>query len=727
MKPAAASVPVAGGDGSAMAAHATAAPLQFGWRRRLPMVRQTEAAECALACLAMVAGFHGHAVELTALRQRFSLSLKGATLARLIEMADALGMASRPLRLELEELGQLTTPCILHWGLNHFVVLKRVVGDRIELHDPAVGERRVRASEVSRQFTGVALELAPTPRFERKKPEPPLALRQLLGRVQGLPAALAQVLGLALVLELFALAGPLFVQTVLDQVLAGGDRGLLTLLGMGFLLLTLLQVGVSALRSWVMMWLGTSLNLAWSGNIFGHLLKLPEDYFAKRHLGDITSRFGAMNVIQNTLTTRAVEVVLDGLMAALTLAMMLIYSGMLAALTLLAFALYAGLRALSYRVFREANLGSIVAAAKQQSQFLESVRGAQTIRLYHRAAHHAGRYLNAATETANRNLEVQRYNLLFGSLNNLLFGVERIAVIWIGASSVLDGSLSAGMLMAFVAYSDQFTGRGAGLINYLVDLRLLRLQGERLADIVLTAPERHVDTPYVGPQPEASIALRGVSYRYAPGEPWIIKDLDLHIAAGESVAIVGPSGCGKTTLAKILLGLLDPEEGNVLIGGIDLRRLGKARYRAMLGAVLQEDSLFAGSIADNIGFFDSEVTATRIEAAARLAQIHDDLVAMPMGYHSLVGDMGSSLSGGQKQRLLLARALYRRPRILVLDEATSHLDVVREREVNAAIKRLQITRIVIAHRPETIASAGRVLELRNQRITEVTSHTRCTS
>ncbi len=724
MKPTAASVPVAGGDGSAMAAGAAAPLLQFGWRRRLPVVRQTEAAECALACLAMVAGFHGHAVELTALRQRFSLSLKGATLARLIEMADTLGLASRPLRLELEELGQLATPCILHWGLNHFVVLKRVVGDRIELHDPAIGERRIRVGEVSRQFTGIALELAPTPRFERKKPGAPLALRQLLGRVQGLPAALMQVMGLALVLELFALAGPLFVQTVLDQVLAGGDRGLLTLLGAGFLLLTLLQVGVSALRSWVVMWLGTSLNLAWSGNLFGHLLKLPEDYFAKRHLGDITSRFGAMTVIQNTLTTRAVEVVLDGLMAVLTLAMMLIYSRALAALTLIAFVLYAGLRASSYRVFREANLGSIVAAAKQQSQFLESVRGAQTIRLYHRVAHHAGRYLNAATETANRNIEVQRYSLLFGSLNSLVFGIERIAVIWIGAISVLDGNLSAGMLMAFVAYSDQFTGRGAGLINYLVDLRLLRLQGERLADIVLATPECHVDTPYAGPPSEASIALRGVSYRYAPGEPWIIRDLDLNIAAGESVAIVGPSGCGKTTLAKILLGLLDPEEGSVLIGGIDLRHLGKARYRAMLGAVLQEDSLFTGSIADNIGFFDPDAASIRIEAAARLAQVHDDIVAMPMGYHSLVGDMGSSLSGGQKQRVLLARALYRRPKLLVLDEATSHLDIAREREVNAAIRRLMITRIVIAHRPETIASAGRVLELRNERITEVTSQER---
>ncbi|EQD62305.1 colicin V secretion ABC transporter ATP-binding protein, partial [mine drainage metagenome] len=219
--------------------------------------------------------------------------------------------------------------------------------------------------------------------------------------------------------------------------------------------------------------------------------------------------------------------------------------------------------------------------------------------------------------------------MLFGSLNNLLFGLERIGVVWIGASAILDGQLSAGMLMAFLAYSDQFTGRGAALIDYLIDLKLLRLQGERLADIVLTAPERHVDTPYVGPQPEAGLRLRGVSYRYAPGEPWVLKNLDLDIRAGESVAIVGPSGCGKTTLAKILLGLLDPEQGAISIGGIDLHRLGKARYRGMLGAVLQEDSLFTGSIADNISFFDPEATATRIEAAARLAHIHDDIVTMP--------------------------------------------------------------------------------------------------
>jgi ATP-binding cassette subfamily B protein RaxB len=212
--------------------------------------------------------------------------------------------------------------------------------------------------------------------------------------------------------------------------------------------------------------------------------------------------------------------------------------------------------------------------------------------------------------------------------------------------------------------------------------------------------------------PEASIELRHASFRYAEGEPWILKDCNLRIEAGESVAIVGPSGCGKSTLAKVILGLLQPQEGEVLFGGIDIRKFGLGAYRQLIGAVMQDDQLFAGSVADNISFFDTDTTPIRVEAAARLAAIHDDIAAMPMGYQSLVGDMGSSLSGGQKQRVILARALYRRPRLLVLDEATSHLNVEREQWVNAAVRRLHLTRMVIAHRSEVARSTDRTVTLR---------------
>ncbi|MEP6941074.1 MAG: peptidase domain-containing ABC transporter, partial [Rudaea sp.] len=647
-------------------------------------------------------------------------SLKGATLRRLIEMAADLGLQSRPLRLELDELDQLQAPCILHWNLNHFVVLERVRGTSVTLHDPAVGRRTLSVQEVSRHFTGIALELTPGPGFKREKAKRALSLRRLTGRIVGLKGALTQILCLALVLEVCALLAPLFAQIVIDEVLADGDHDLLTLLGAGFLLLTLAQVAITALRGWSVTCLGANLNLAWSGNVFGHLLRLPEEYFQKRHLGDIVSRFGAIGAIQQTLTSRFVEVILDGLMAGATLAMLLAYSPALAGLTLGAFMLYALLRVVSYPSLREAGLAQIVSQAKQQSLFLEAVRGVQTIRLCNQAAAHAARYANSTTETLNRGIAIQRLNLAFNSLNALIFGLQKVALLWLGAHMALKGQLSAGMLIAFVAYSDQFTARAAGLVDYGIELRMLRLQGERLADIVLSRPEQDVEGSHSGATLSADIELRNVSFRYAEGEPWILRNYNLRVGAGESVAITGPSGCGKSTLAKVILGLLDPDEGTILIGGVELRRLGKRAFREMTSAVMQEDRLFAGSIADNISFFDHDASLARIEAAAQLAALHADVLAMPMGYHSLVGDMGSSLSGGQKQRLLLARALYRRPRILVLDEATSHLDVERESWVNATIRRMATTRIVIAHRAETIASADRVIDLSRDGLRERT-------
>lgn len=683
--------------------------LHFGRGHRLPMIRQAEAAECGLACLAMIAGYHGQHLSLPELRRRFSLSLKGATLARISEMAQSLGFVCRPLRLELDELAQLRVPCILHWDLNHAVVLREVRRGYVIIHDPALGERRIKLSEAGAHFTGVALELNRGPSFRRKQPDPPPSLRNLAGSVKGFGRSLVQIFALALVMELFAILAPQFMQLVVDQVLADGDQDLLALLGVSFSALLVLQTAVSALRTWTVLWLGTHFNLNWTGNVFQHLLRLPQGYFLKRHLGDIISRFGAITSIQQTLTTQFVGVLLDGLMAALTAVMLFAYSPMLAMLTIAAVVLYAALRLLYFKVFRESNLSQIVANAKQQGSFMESVRGIQPLRLYNRSAMQTSRYLNVSADALNTSVAVQRLNLCFGSLSSLVTGGQRIGVLWLGAWLALKGEFSAGMLMAFVAYADQFSSRSANLVDYLVQLRLLRLQGERLGDIVLSSPESFLDGTYVGSDPEPSICFDNVSFRYAEGEPWILKDCSFQINAGESVAIVGPSGCGKSTVIRLMLGLLDPQVGKISIGGIDLRSLGKTRYREMVGSVMQDDRLFAGSIADNISFFDDDATPERIESAAKLAQLHDDIIRMPMGYHGLVGDMGSTLSGGQQQRLLLARAFYRQPKILILDEATSHLDVERERAINRAINEVAKTRVLIAHRPETIASADRLI------------------
>ncbi|GAP66409.1 ABC-type bacteriocin/lantibiotic exporter withN-terminal double-glycine peptidase domain [Mizugakiibacter sediminis] len=696
--------------------------LRFGGGRRLPSVLQTEAAECGLACLAMIARYHGHAVDLPSLRQRFSTSLKGVNLARVMAMAGELGFDTRPLRLELDELPQLRAPCILHWDLNHFVVLKRATAKEAWIHDPARGVRRLPASEVSKHFTGVALELAPRPDFRPIEARQTISLRALTGRVLGLKRALAVILGLALALEAFALVGPFYLQWILDQVLVSADHDLLNLLGIGFASIVEFQALFTAARAWSVTWLGSVINVQWSANLFGHLMRLPLEWFEKRHVGDVVSRFGSIQSIQQTLTTSFVASMLDGMMAAVTAVVMLLYSIDLSLLVFSGFVAYAALRWGIFGPLRRAQEEQIVYAARQQSELLESIRGAQAIKLANKQPERLARYANATVDTANRSIAIQRIGIGFGAVNQLLFGLLRIALLWWGARLVLDGAFSAGMLVAFAAYADQFTARGASLIDKLIEFRMLRLHAERLADIALSAPESALDAHYQGPEPEPSIELRNVSFRYAEGEPWILRHCSLRIDAGESVAIVGPSGCGKTTLVKLILGLLTPTEGEVLFGGIDIRRFGLARYRSLVGAVMQDDQLFAGSIADNIAFFDPDANPARIEAAARLAALHDDIAAMPMGYQALVGDMGSSLSGGQKQRLILARALYRKPRLLVLDEATSHLDNERERHINEAIQRLRITRVVIAHRQATITSAQRALLVANGAVQPIRLH-----
>jgi ATP-binding cassette subfamily B protein RaxB len=691
--------------------------LRFWGSRRLPLVLQTEAAECGLACLAMVSGYWGHRIDLPSARRRFSVSLKGSTLKDVIDMAQALGLQARPLKLELDEVGQLKLPCILHWDMNHFVVLKSVGRKSVVVHDPGIGERRVSLRDLSRHFTGVALELSPAASFERKTETQDFTLLSLVGRVEGLRRGLLQLVVLGLALQVCLLAAPFYLQWVVDEALVAADRDLLTVLGLGFLLLVLVQTAISAVRSWVTTVLATNLNFQWFGNAFSHLMRLPLPYFEKRHLGDIVSRFGSIQAIQRSLTSQFVEGILDGVLVVATLVVMLLYSVQLTAVAVLAVLLYALLRWSSFRALREATAEQIVHAARQQTHFLESVRGVQSVRLFGRVEERRIGWMNALADQFNADLRISRRSLSYRAAGSLLFNAERVVVVWLAALAVLDARFSVGMLFAFIAYKDQFSQRIASLIDKLFELRMLRLHGERVADIVLTEAEQEHRDAQVDPQRVTpSIQVRKLAFRYADGEPDVLRDLDLDIAEGEWVAITGPSGCGKTTLLKLLLGLLEPTEGEIQVGGLSPARIGLGNYRRLFGTVMQDDQLFSGSVADNISFFDPVPDQQHLEACAALAAIHKEIMAMPMGYGSMVGDLGSAFSGGQKQRILLARALYKRPKVLVLDEATSHLDLANEQLVNAAIRQLAITRIVVAHRPETIASAQRVVVLERGRI-----------
>lgn len=681
-------------------------------RGRLPVLLQGEAAECGLACLAMISSYWGHRIDLPSMRRRFSVSLKGATLKSLITMADAMGMQSRPLKLGLQRLRDLRAPCVLHWDMNHFVVLKHVGRDHVLIHDPATGQRRIAMGDVHHRFTGVALELTPSAGFVKAEETRRFTLRSLMGHVVGLKRGLLQLLVTGIAIQICALVAPFYMQWVVDEALVAADRDLVTVLGMGFLLLVVVQASIGAVRSWIMATLTADLNFQWQGNAFAHLMKLPLAFFEKRHLGDIVSRFGSIQTVQRALTSQLIEGVIDGILVAATWLVMLLYSVTMTAVASGTVLLYALLRWAIFRSLREANAEQITHAARQQTHFLESARGAQSIRLFGRVHERRIGWMNALAEQFNAELRIARFSISYQTANAVLFSAERVIVIWLAALAVLDMRFSIGMLFAFVSYKDQFSQRVAALVDKLYEFRMLELHGERVADIVMTdaEPEAHateIDLERIAP----SIELRDVSFRYADGEPYVLKHLNLAIPAGQCIAITGVSGCGKTTLVKLLLGLVTPTEGDILVGGIRLQHLGLGNHRRLVGTVMQDDPLFSGSIADNISFFDPSPSQARLEGCAQQAAIHREICAMPMGYNTLVGDIGAGLSGGQKQRILLARALYKAPKILVLDEATSHLDVGNERIVNEAIRRIALTRIVVAHRPETIEMAQRVIVL----------------
>lgn len=688
-------------------------------RPAVPLIRQSEAAECGLAALAMVAAFHGHHCPLPELRARCGWSARGTDLRQLLTAAGTLGLSARAVRLEPEQLNQLACPAILHWQMDHFVVLERVDGDTLHLVDPARGRQRMRTSEADRALTGVAVELRPAADFRERKAVPPPGLRALVGPTPGLRAAFASILTLTLALYGLVLLGPLFLQTALDHSQWTGDVSAVWPLAAVFLLAALLQVGLTWLRNQRVARLSARLGIRWHLRVFAHLLRLPASWFERRQLGEVMSRMGAVDDIRRVLSGSFVEALLDGALAIGILAVMACYSMGLAGLAVVAVLAYGWFRRLAFGALQEAQAAQLAASARQHSHVFESIRGIQALRVA--GAEHARHadWHHLLAETTHCDLQLVRIDNRYGSAGAVVFAVERIAAVCLGVTLLLGQQLSLGMLVAFLAYKEQFSARAAGLIDRVLQLRMLRVHLSRLADVMHCPVENHFAATHGLTPVRAEIEFRDLGYRYGSDAPWILRHCDAHIREGEVVAIIGVSGAGKSTLARLLLGLLPAAEGSVRVDGQPLAQIDGPAYRRFAAAVLQDDHIFGGTLADNISLFDADVTPEAIAAAAQRAGIHADILAWPMGYRTRVGEHGAALSGGQRQRVLLARALYRQPRLLILDEASSLLDPACERAVNAAIRALPLTRIVIAHRSQTIAMADRILQLEQGRLREL--------
>lgn len=679
----------------------------------LPVILQTEMTECGLACLAMVARYHGHDVDLNSLRAKHLLSMRGTSLKQIIKIAGELSLSPRALRVDLDQLHKLSLPAILHWDLNHFVVLKRVRGGRVEIHDPGIGRRSLTLSQVSDHFTGVALELSPAADFKPVTDRIRPRLSDLWSSLVGAKRAVAQTLALSVALLATILMAPFLFQLIVDAVLPSDDRGLLIALALGFGGLAVMRAVVEAARGYTIVTFGAQLSRQMVGNIFRHLVRLPVRYFERRHVGDIISRMNSTQPIQEALSQSVVSVLIDGAMAALMLIVMVLFSPLLALIVVITTMMLVAATLLIYPMLRATQEEAIYARALENSHVIESIRASTTVKLFGREAEREASWANLFTDFVNAEVGHQRWQVAQTFAQTLIIGLQLVAVV-VAAAWLMTGdgsTFTVGMLVAFLFYRQYFSDAVVQLVTKGNEFRLLSLHLDRLADIVHAAPERAEGGYDPLEELDGRITLERITFAYSPEDPDVVTDFSLDIAAGEMVTLTGPSGGGKTTLMKLMLGLYAPVTGRVLIDGRDLTTIDPAQWRARVGVVMQDDRLLSGTIADNISFFDPEIDMQRVQKAAAAARIHDMIAAIPMNYLAVIGDMGSILSGGQKQRLLLARALYQRPDVLFLDEGTANLDVETEKAIVDLVAGLDMTRVIVAHRPAFLDASDRVIHL----------------
>ena len=659
----------------------------------------------------MVAGYYGHHATLRELRTRFRMSMRGATLRKLHDCGQQMGLNCRAVRVELTELKQLRLPAILHWEFDHFVVLKSVNRRGLNIVDPALGTRRPSLEEVSSRFTGVALELAPTPTLAKKKAADSIRLSSFLTAFRGLAGSLGAVFAMTALLQVFALAMPLQMQFTVDQGIRQGDMNVVVALAVGFGAIAVISALTDYFRSLLVLYAGNTAALRMVVGLAHHLLRLPDAWFSARHPGDVLSRFNSITPVRDFLMNGAFVMLVDTVMAVGAFAVLLLYSwqmtlalcGFLALSSVLRLATYAPLKHLTHE--------SIAAGALEESSFIENVQRHRSIKLLGAEADREDTWGERYVTSINAEARLRRFGIHLQLATSTITAFESAVMLLMGASQVMVGAFTLGMLFAFSSYSSMFSSRVHALVRALVDMRMLKLHRERIADIGLEPREVPPGTHGIRSELHGEISVRSLNFAYNDEEGAVLHGLDLDVAPGEFLTVCGESGTGKSTLVKLLAKLLTPDAGEIKVDGHDLRLVDTAHYRRQLGVVMQDDDLLSGSLLENIAVGEAQPDLERVAQAARLACIDEDIRRMPMQYLTLVGHMGSTLSGGQRQRLMIARAVYRRPRILLLDEGTAHLNDALQREVLSNLAGLGVTMIAVTHDPRVLECADRCVRV----------------
>jgi len=697
--------------------------------RRVRLILQGSESECAAACLAMLATHHGHHLTLREARETCATGRDGASAAALARAARSIGLTVAAYRPAPGIAHQIQLPAIAHWGSDHFVVVERATRTRVHIADPDRGHRGMPAAEFDAGVGRVLLTAQPGDGFRRRPASTAPFWRRYaaaLLRTPGTRLPIAQLLGVSLIAQLLGLAIPALVLITIDRVIPSHAASVLPLIGGGILVLVAAQLITGYMRGALIIYLQGRLDTQAMIGFSAHLMRLPLSYFQRRKTGDIMLRASSIGMLRELLTTQILTAVLDLMMIALYLAVIAVADLSVALIVLAVIAAQAALLALALPRARDRMSAELAAQSQAYGHLTEVIEGITTLKASAAEDQALTQWTRLFLPWIHAALRRTQLTVAAEAVSGALRMLAPLAVLWYTASRVLDGRMPLGTALALTWLAAAIVVPLSVLATNAQRLQLADAQVQRLADVLDTPPEPHA-SPAVTPggrRPSASghLELHQVSFRYDPVSPMVLHDITISIPPGARVAIVGASGAGKTTLALLILGLYPPTSGTICLDGTDLATLDPRVMRARTGTVLQDPFVFSGTISSNIAFHDPAISPADIEQAARMACLHSDIMAMPQGYQTRLGERGGGLSGGQRQRLAIARALVRRPAMLLLDEATSHLDAVTETAIYRSLSGLDCTQILIAHRLSTVRDADLIMVLHDGTVAEQGTH-----
>ena len=691
-------------------------------KRSVPFVQQLEWTDCGAASLCMVMAFHGKEVKLAEVREAMGIGRDGVSAKSILDTAERYGLAGRGIKVDLSQIKLVKKGTILHWEFNHFVVFDRLVDRGVRIVDPATGPRDVPLEQFAKAFTGVAIELTPTPRFTKQKYEKG-RLKRYVQELLSEKGLFSRVIMVSLFMRLVALALPLMTGMIMDRVMPRSDYSLLwvciaTIGGM-----VLFNLIAEIVRAHLLLHLRIALDTRMTLGFLDHMVSLPFAFFQRRSTGDLMMRVDSNGTVREIVTSKSMAAVLDGLFVLLYAAVIFYVSPMLGVITIVMSLAEAAVFLCARPTFMRLLAASLDKAAKAHSYMVQLLGGMETLKCAGAERLGLEKWSNLYTDELNIKMRQARAQCYVDGIRGAIASLGPMLILTIGAMNVMSGKMSPGMMLAMNSLATSLFGPLSALVGSALELQLVKGHMDRIDDVLQTTVEQDRDKAQLPPRLRGHISVKNLSFKYGEQAPLVVQDVSLEIPPGTAVALVGPSGSGKSTLLNLLSGLYKPTKGDIAYDGRPLHDMDLRAVRQQIGVVPQHPFIFGGTMRENVALGSPSAPLDRISHAARLACLHDDIAEMPMNYDTVVSDGGASLSGGQRQRVAIARAILRNPTLMLLDEATSALDNATEAKVIENLERLRCTRITVAHRLSTVRNADVIVVLDKGRVIETGTFT----